>query len=146
LSRKRRAYDPRAKTIVSVATRKKALLLRGTDRSTGSPSTQRRTTTAWMRSMDRVTRSGGAEGTCGHGARLSKKGAPGTASIARVKNVMSSRLHPPQAAAPAGVEFCEERLRRFQPYARKRGKRSLDHGWGWDYCCSFLDEGESTSS
>jgi len=69
-----------------------------------------------------------------------KKGVADGFDTTRLR-IMSSRIHPPQAAAAGGAEFVNERLRRLPaPSARKRGKRRRIMG-GAGIIASFSPRG-----
>jgi dihydrofolate reductase len=97
-------------------------------------------TTAWVRSMNRSTRS------CGAGRRMmaldfQKKGVSGTAFDTRVKNYVFTRS-PPQSPAPPGVEFVNEPIKAFTTRLREKKGKDIWMMGGAGIIASFLDEGE----
>ncbi len=93
---------------------------------------------AFYKSIDTIL---GGRKTCDMAIDFQKKGVPGTAFPARVKNYVFTRSALP-SPAPAGVEFVNEPIKAFA--ARLRAKKGKDI-WmmgGAGIIASFLDEGE----
>jgi dihydrofolate reductase len=79
--------------------------------------------------------------TCDMALRFQEKGIPGSAFDTSVKNYVFTHTLPP-SAAPKGVEFVKESVKKFAPRLRaKKGKDIWIMG-GAGIIASFLDEGE----
>ena len=79
--------------------------------------------------------------TCDMALDFQKKGVPGSAFDARVKNYVFTR-GPHPAAAPAGVEFVSEPVKAFTSRLRKQRGKDIWMMGGAGIIASFLDEGE----
>ena len=79
--------------------------------------------------------------TCDMALDFQEKGVPGSAFDTRVKNYDFTRSAPP-SAAPAGVEFVNERIKGFATRLRKRKGKHIWMMGGAGIIASFLDEGE----
>jgi len=79
--------------------------------------------------------------TCDMALDFQKKGVPGSAFDARVKNYVFTRgPHPP--VAPASVEFVSEPVKAFTRRLRKQKGKDIWMMGGAGIIASFLDEGE----